>query len=114
MFYMAHWVFDSPENSDRFQFELEKLRPVEIKCIIKHTIQADDMNFTYLLAHVLWLKYFPERFKYGKPLQICHRNEFFNTNYCFVPIQLLGQECAYQDIMLDYTPTVLLVPLSNN
>lgn len=50
MFYMAQWVFDSPEISDGFQFELEKLRPVEIKCIIKHTIQADDVNFTYLLA----------------------------------------------------------------
>ena len=73
---MAQWVFDSPEISDGFQFEFEKLHPVEIKCIIKHTIQADDVNFTYLLAHVQWLKYFSERFKYGKPLQIWHRNEF--------------------------------------
>ena len=74
----------------------EELRPVEIISIIKHTIRQDDMNFTYLLAHVQWLKCSSERYKYGKPLQIWHRNEYFNTNNCFIPVQHLGQECAYQ------------------
>ena len=87
--YMVHWVFGNPENSDGFPFQFEELRPVEIESLIKHTIQQGDTYLTYLLAQVKWLKYHPDRYKYGKPLQVWHKSEYltllcvlYPCNFC--------------------------------
>ena len=79
-------------------------RPVYVEYFAVHTFHMENEVFTNNLARVKWLKCHPNRYEWGKPLQIWYKDDFEpDDSYgCFIPVNHLSKHCVYQIVKYTY------------
>ena len=78
-------------------------RPVFIEYFAVHNFNYDDNSYTNYIACIRWLKCHPEKYKWGKPLEVWFKSEFdFDENHgYYIHVHQLSSPCVYQIINFD-------------
>ena len=79
-------------------------RPVYVEYFAVHTFHMENEVFINNLACVKWLKCHPNRYEWGKPLEIWYKYEFEpDDSYgCFIPVNHLSKYRVYQTVSYTY------------
>lgn len=80
---LAYWGMED----DCGEFCVDLL-PCRVDFYFFHNARIEEKNVTSVSAQVSWYMQYPERYKYGRALQMFYSNRFMSSERnCFVPVQ---------------------------